>query len=146
MNLAIKGELFSSKSPINLLCFKDIRWNEYHEMLNILVLPGMSQVRNIYWKNCQLCLLAYIMKKVVQLKYTLINLKFTDLDIFVLSHEWIGNFGSIMMKWIIKYSSGHRLKNLKILTCDEFSFAACCQGKLITSPSPMKVDIDSLMF
>ncbi|XP_015057734.1 uncharacterized protein LOC107004028 [Solanum pennellii] len=58
----------------------------------------------------------------------------------------IGHPGSIMMRRIIENSNGHPLKNLKILTNDEFSCAAYCQGKLITRPSPMKVNIESPQF
>ena len=58
----------------------------------------------------------------------------------------MGHPGSIMMTRIIKTQNGHLLKNLKILTNDEFSCAACCQGKLITRPSPMKVNIESPQF
>ena len=50
------------------------------------------------------------------------------------------------MRQIIKNSNGHQLKNLKILTNDKFSCAACCQGKLIIRPSPMKVNIESPQF
>ena len=64
----------------------------------------------------------------------------------MLWHDRIGHPGSIMMRQIIENSNGHPLKNLKILTNDEFSCVACCQGKLITSPSPMKVNIESLKF
>ena len=53
----------------------------------------------------------------------------------------MGHPRSIMMRRIIKNSKGHPLKNLKIVTCDEFPCAACYQGKLITKTSPMKVNI-----
>ena len=58
----------------------------------------------------------------------------------------MGYPGSIMMRRIIENSNGHPLKRLKILTCDEFSCAACYQGKLFTKPSPMKVNIESPQF
>ena len=60
----------------------------------------------------------------------------------MLWHDRIGHTGSIMMRQIIKNSKGQPLKNLKILTPDEFSCAACYQGKLITRPSPLKVSIE----
>ena len=64
----------------------------------------------------------------------------------MLWHDRIGHPGSIMMRRIIEHSNGYPLKNLKILTNDEFSCAAYCQGKLITRPSPMKVNIESPQF
>ena len=48
-----------------------------------------------------------------------------------------------MMRRIIENSNGHPLKNLKILTNDEFSCVGCCQGKLITRSLLMKVNIES---
>lgn len=51
-----------------------------------------------------------------------------------------------MMRQIIKNSNGHQLKNLKILTRDEFSCVVCCQGKFITRPSLIKVNIESPQF
>ena len=78
--------------------------------------------------------------------HSIVNQKFTDLKTIVLLHDRIGHPGSIMMRRIIENSNGHPLKNLKILTNDDFSCATCCQGKLITRPSPMKVNIESPQF
>ena len=78
--------------------------------------------------------------------HSIVNQKFTDLKTFVLWHDRIGHPGSIMMRRIIENSNEHSFKNLKILTNDEFSCATCCQGKLITRPSPMKVNIESPQF
>ena len=78
--------------------------------------------------------------------HLIVNQKFTDLKTFVLWHDRMDHPGSMMMRRIIENSKRHPLKNLKILTCDEFSCAACYQGKLITRPSPMKVNIESPQF
>ena len=78
--------------------------------------------------------------------HSIVNQKFTDLKTFVLWHDRIGHPGSITTRRIIENSNGHSLKNLKILTNNEFSCVACCQGKLITSPSPLKVNIENLQF
>ena len=51
-----------------------------------------------------------------------------------------------MMRRIIENSSGHSLKNKKILQTNEFSCAACSQGKLIIRPSPAKIGIESPIF
>lgn len=64
----------------------------------------------------------------------------------MLWHGRLGHPGSIMLRLITKNLSGHPLKNLKILTNDEFSCDACYQGKMITRPSPMKVGIESPAF
>ena len=78
--------------------------------------------------------------------HSVVNQKFTDLKTFVLWHDRIGHLGSIMMRRIIENSNGHPLRNLKILTCDKFSCVVCCQGKLITKSSPMKVNIEFPQF
>ena len=51
-----------------------------------------------------------------------------------------------MMRRIIENSSRHSLKNKKILQTNEFSYAACSQGKLIIRPSPAKIGIESPIF
>ena len=51
-----------------------------------------------------------------------------------------------MMCRIISQSHGHEIKNLKILYKGDFSCLACFKGKLITRPSKIKVDNESLSF
>ena len=51
-----------------------------------------------------------------------------------------------MMRRIIKNSSGHSLKNQKKILSNEFSCAACSQGKLIIRPSPTKIRTEPLEF
>ena len=47
-----------------------------------------------------------------------------------------------MIKIIIENSNGHPLKNQKILLSNEFSCAACSQGKMIIRPSPTNVETE----
>ena len=63
--------------------------------------------------------------------YFVMNQKFNDQKVFVLWHERLGHLGFSMMRQIIKHSHGHPLKNLKSLLHNEYSCAACSQGKLI---------------
>ena len=151
--LVIKDVLFSSKSPRNLLSFKDIRRNGYHvETINEMNVEytGIFKVvldqKYVLEKLSTLSFGLYYAKISTIEAHSIVNQKFTDLKTFVLWHDRIGHHGSIMMRRIIENSNGHPLKNLKILTNDEFSCAACCQGKLITRPSPMKVNIESPQF
>ena len=72
-------------------------------------------------------------------KYDTVNQKFTDKNTFVVWHDRLGHPGSIMMRKIIESSYGHSLKNQKILQSNDFSCAACSQGKLIIRPSPAKI-------
>ena len=48
-----------------------------------------------------------------------------------------------MMRRIIENSNGHPLKNQKIFQTNEFSCAACSQGKLIIKPSLSKIGFES---
>ena len=71
--------------------------------------------------------------------HAIVNQKFTDENNFIVWHDRLGHPGSIMMRRIIKNSSGHSLKNQKIFMSNEFSCATCSQGKLIIRPSPTKI-------
>ena len=51
-----------------------------------------------------------------------------------------------MMRRIIEHSYRHPLKNQKILSPNEYSCAACSQGKLIIRPSFTKVIYESPVF
>ena len=68
-----------------------------------------------------------------------VNQKFTDNNNFVIWHDRLGQPRSIMMRKIIENSHGHPLKNQKIFQSNEFSCAACSQGKLIIRPSLAKI-------
>ena len=78
--------------------------------------------------------------------HAIVNQKFTDENNFIVWHDRLGHPGSIMMRRIIKNSSGHSLKNQKIFLSNEFSCAACSQGKLIIRPSPTKIRTEPLAF
>lgn len=139
--------MFSSKSPRNLLSFKDIRRNGYHvETINEMNVEYLGITKIVSDQKYVLEKLSTLSSGLYYAKISIVNHKFTDLKTFVLWHDRIGHLGSIMMRRNIENSNGHPLKNLKILTNDEFSCAACCQGKLITRPSPMKVNIESPQF
>lgn len=73
----------------------------------------------------------------------IVNQKFTE-NITVW-HDRLGHPGSTMMRKIITNSCGHPLKNQKILPND-YSCAACSQGKLILRPSPAKITHESINF
>ena len=71
--------------------------------------------------------------------YVVVNQKFND-------HDRLGHPGSSMMRRIIEHSHGHQLKNQNILLPNEYSCAACSQGKLIVRPSFTKVISESPIF
>ena len=76
----------------------------------------------------------------------MINHKLFDPNIFIRWHDQLGHLGDIMMRRIMKNLNGHPLKNQKIFLSNEFSYIACAQGKMITRPSPTKVEIESPSF
>ena len=82
-------------------------------------------------------------KKVVEILPTFsIGLYYTKITVW---HDRLGHPGSTMMQKIITNSCGHPLKNQKILPND-YSCAACSQGKLIIRPSPAKIIHESINF
>ncbi|CAA7024739.1 unnamed protein product [Microthlaspi erraticum] len=148
--LEISDALYSPKSNRNLLSFKDIRKNGYHietmsegdvEYLHITSntqgskkiverLPAFST--GLYHTN-----ISTIEANVV------VNQKFTEN--FIVWHDRLGHPGTTMMRKIITNSCGHSLQNQKILPND-FTCAACSQGKLIIRPSPAKITSESINF
>ena len=78
--------------------------------------------------------------------HAIVNQQLTNHSEFIIWHNRLGHPGSIMMRRIIENSFGHSLKNKKILQTNEFSCAACSQGKLIIRPSPAKIGIESPIF
>ena len=75
-----------------------------------------------------------------------LNKKFKDPKVFFLWHDRLGHPRSSMMHRIIEHSHGHPLKNQKILSPNEYSCAACSQGKLIIILSFTKVISESPVF
>ena len=65
---------------------------------------------------------------------------------FVILHDRLGHPRSSMMWRIIEHSLEHPLKNQNIILPNEYSCAACSQGKLIVIPSFNKVTFESLVF
>ena len=118
--LVIEDALFSSKSPRNLLSFKDIRRNGYHvETINEMNVEYLGITKIVSDQNYVLEKLSTLSSGLYYAKistieaHSIVNQKFTDLKTFVLWHDRIGHPGSIMMTRIIENSNGHPLKNLK---------------------------------
>jgi len=147
----IKEALLSTKSRRNLLSFKDIRSNDFHiETTNennieyLYITTTVSREKRILEKLPALSSGLYFTRISTIETYVVVNQKFTNSkDTFLTWHDRLGHPGSIMMRRIIENSHGHQLKNQKILLSNEFSCAACSQGKLIMRPSPVKIGNES---
>lgn len=149
----IDEALYSPRSQRNLLSFKDIRRNGYHiettcegkiEYLHITsIISGNKSVLEklpAFSSGLYYTRIRTIETNVV------VNKKLTNHNNFVVWHERLGHPGSIMMRRIIENSCGHPLENQQILQSNDFSCAACFQGKLIVRPSPAKIGTESLTF
>jgi hypothetical protein len=118
-NLHIENALYSPKSQRNLLSFKDIRLNGYHietrnegdaEYLYITRhdLNNRSVVEKLPAFSSGLY---YTYISAIE-AHVIVNQKFTNNNNkFVVWHDRLGHPGSIMMRKIIKNSSGHQLKS-----------------------------------
>ena len=149
----IDDALYSTKSQRNLLSFKDIRRNGYHiETTNednteyLYITDVVLGKKNILEKLPVFSSGLYYTNISTIEAHAIVNQKFTDENNFIVWHDRLGHPGSIMMRRIIKNSSGHSLKNQKIFLSNEFSCAACSQGKLIIRSSPTKIRTDPLAF
>ena len=145
--------LYSEKSQRNLLSFKDIRKNGYHiETTNegnveyLCITTIVSGKKSVLERLPAFCSGLYYTNISSIEAHAIVNQQLTNHSEFIIWHNWLGHPGSIMMRRIIENSSGHSLKNKKILQMNEFSCAACSQGKLIIRPSLAKIGIESPIF
>ena len=151
--LVIEEALYSEKSQRNLLSFKDIRKNGYHiETTNegnveyLCITTIVSGKKSVLERLPAFCSGLYYTNISSIEAHAIVNLQLTNHSEFIIWHNRLGHPGSIMMRRIIENSSGHSLKNKKILQMNEFSCAACSQGKLIIRPSLAKIGIESPIF
>ena len=63
--------------------------------------------------------------------YVVMKQKFNNLKMYILCHDKLGQFGSLMIRHIIKHSQEHPLKNKKILFSNEHLCVACRLYKLL---------------
>lgn len=151
--LEINDALYSPKSQRNLLSFKDIRRNGYHiETISegsdeYLYITSMASGNKRIIERLPAFSTGLYYTKISAIEaHVIVNQKFTDQDNFIVWHDRLGHPGSVMMRKIVNTSSGHTLKNQKILQSNDFSCAACSQGKLIIQPSQAKIGTESLTF
>ena len=98
--------------------------------MNILGSPRMSLRRHVLLKKFSALASGLYWTKISAIEaHSVVNRKVTDSNTFELWHDRLKHLGSIMMRRIIENSSGHSLKNLKILSNGEFS----CTGVIKAS-------------
>ena len=145
----INDALYSIKSRRNLLSFKDIRKNGYHietmnEDVEYFYITSIISSQKLIMEKLPVfsSRLYHTTIKPIE-SYVVVNQKFKDPKVFVLWYDRLGHPRSSMIRRIIEQSHGHPLKNQKILSLNEYSCAACSQGKLIIRPSFTKVISES---
>ena len=148
--LKIENALFSPKSTRNLLSFKNIYHNGYdtqsrtvsnEKYLHIISKDKILEKRPMLHSG-----LHYTYINVPQ-AHMAVKENCCDSGIINLWHDRLGHPGSTMMKRIIENTHGHPLKDQKIHKVDKMSpCTSCSLGKLITRPSPLKVDKETPMF
>ncbi|KAD6795987.1 hypothetical protein E3N88_06883 [Mikania micrantha] len=148
--LLIENALYSPKSTRNLLSFKNIYQNGY-DTQSIAI--DNEKYLHIMRKNV-------ILEKLPMLNsglhYTQINVpqahmvvkeKCCDPVAFNLWHDRLGHPGSTMMKRIIENTHGHPLRDQKLPQIDKIPLCVSCSlGKLVTRPSPLKIEHESPLF
>ena len=151
--MQIEDALYSNKSSINLLSFKDIRHNGYHiETMNHDANEYLLITSIISRKKCILKQLPSLSCGLYQTtirsieSYAVMNQKFNDSNAFLLWHQRLGHPGISMMRRIVQNSNGHPFTSRQILVIDSYTCAACSKGKLITRPSFTKVTSESPTF
>ena len=149
----IEDALYSNKSSINLLSFKDIRRNGYHiETMNhdeneyLLITSIISGQKCILEQLLSLsCGLYQTTIRSIE-SYDVMNQKFNDSNAFLLWHERLGHPGISMMRRIVQNSNGHPLTSRQILVTGGYTCATCSKGKLIIRPSFTNATFESPAF
>ncbi|GJV41867.1 disease resistance CC-NBS-LRR class family protein [Tanacetum coccineum] len=146
----IENALFSPKSKRNLLSFRNIYHNGYDTQSKTIANKKYLHIIN---ENQILEKLPMLHSS---LHYTHINVpqahmavkeKYCDPGIFSLWHDRLGHPGSTMMKRIVENTHGHPLKDQKFPKIDKVPLCPSCSlGKIITRPSPLKIENESPMF
>ena len=77
-------------------------------------------------------------------EYVAMSTIFKNPKSFTIWHERLGHPGLRMMRNIIKVSAGHGIKTTQI--SKDFLCVSCAKGKLITKPSYLKLNVESLGF
>ena len=131
----IDDALYSTKSQRNLLSFKDIRRNEYHiETTNednteyLYITDVVLGKKNILEKLPVFSSGLYYTNISTIEAHAIVNQKFTDENNFIVWHDRLGHPRSIMMRRIIKNSSGHSLKNQEIFCPMNFHVLLVLKG------------------
>ena len=111
--LHINDALYSSKSIINLLSFKDIHRNRYHiETMNEGNTECLYINSIVYGKKLIMEKLSAFSSELYHTNikfiksYVILNQKFNDPKTFVLWHDRLCHLGSSMMQRIIEHSHG----------------------------------------
>ena len=116
-NLKIESGLYSPESQRNLLNFKDIHKNGYHietmceghsEYLHITNIS--SGKKDVLEKLPMFSSGLYYTISAIESNVA-INQKFMNRNNFILWHDRLGHFGSVMMRKFIEQSCGHPLRN-----------------------------------
>jgi hypothetical protein len=134
-----------------LLTFKDIRRSSYHvttasengaEYLYITAADeyGTKVVEKAPGISSEI----YYTKIKPPHEYAAMSTIFKNPESFTIWHERLGHPGLRMMRNIIKGSAGHAIKTTQIPK--DFLCVSCAKGKLITKPSYLKLNVESLGF
>ena len=71
---------------------------------------------------------------------------FSNQESYRIWHDRLGHPGLNMMQWIVKNSNGHNLATKEFLNQEDFLCIACAKWKLITRPSKLKIQAESMSF
>jgi len=120
--LYLEDALLSGRSKRNLLSYKDVRRNGYHlETANeqnkefLCITSYMMGQKTIHEKLEASSMGLYFVPIRVIESYATMPWKLMNPDVFELWHDRLGHPGATMMQRILKNTSGHLLKDTKVL-------------------------------
>ncbi|GJW57438.1 retrovirus-related pol polyprotein from transposon TNT 1-94, partial [Tanacetum coccineum] len=144
------GGLMYLTSSRNLLSFGDIYLNGYDTQTTTIENEKYFHIidkSNVLEKLPMLHSGLHYTHLSMAESHMVIKEKSCDPGIVSLWHDRLGHPGSTMMKRINESTHGHPLKDQKILLMDKMApCSSCSLGKLISRPSPLKVEKESHVF
>ncbi|KAL1199182.1 hypothetical protein V5N11_005539 [Cardamine amara subsp. amara] len=146
-HLEISDALYSPSSKRSLLSFKDIRMNDLHIETKgdgnkeFLIIFEIANGHKKILETIPAISTGIYCAKINMIEANAsVNKEFSKN--FILWHNRLGHPGTNMMRKLLINTKGHTLKERRVipknLTCE-----ACSLGKLITRPSPAKVNKES---
>ena len=151
--LVINEALLYPDSTRTLLSFKDIHANGFHVETNddegeecLIMTRKHGDQKTIVESFPSVKESLYYMYVKPQSDIAVFKTIFSNQESYRIWLDRLGHPGLNMMQRIVKNSNGHNLATKEFPNQEDFLCIACAKGKLITRPSKLKIQAESMSF